>query len=104
MSEEDLNEAVRQVMLDVAKAYEDFVTASKNVVVAKEQFRTASQNYAQAFGEYKVGKGDILSLVTAEAALAGVQEQLTLAKLNVVLSKALIERTAGIERLESLLP
>lgn len=104
VSEEDLNETVRQVMLDVAKAHEDFVTASKNVVVAKEQFRTASQNYAQAFGEYKVGKGDILSLVTAEAALARAQEQLTLAKLNLVLSKALLERTAGIERLESLLP
>jgi len=104
VSEEDFNETVRQVMLDVAKAYEDFVTASKNVVVAREQFRTASQNYAQAFGEYKVGKGDILSLVTAEAALARAQEQMTLAKLNLVLSKALLERTAGIGKLESLLP
>jgi outer membrane protein len=104
VSEEDLNETLRQVLLEVAKAYEDFVTASKNVVVAKEQFRTATQNYAQAFGEYKVGKGDILSLVTAEAALARVQEQLTLAKLNLVLSKALLERTAGIDKLESLLP
>jgi outer membrane protein len=91
-------------MLDVAKAYEDFMTASKDVVVAKEQFRSADQNYAQAFGEYKVGKGDILSLVTAEAALARAQEQLTLARLNLVLSKALLERTAGVERLESLLP
>ncbi len=104
VSEENLNETVRQVMLDVAKAYEDFMTASKDVVVAREQFRSADQNYAQAFGEYKVGKGDILSLVTAEAALARAQEQLTLARLNLVLSKALLERTAGVEKLESLLP
>lgn len=104
VSEEDVNEVVRLIMLDVAKAYEDLVTASRNVNVAREQFRTASQNYAQAFGEYKVGKGDILSLVTAEAALARAQEQLTLARLNLQLSKALLERTAGIDKLESLLP
>ena len=104
VSEENLNETIRKVRLEVAKAYEDFVTASKDVVVAREQTRTAAQNYAQAFGEYKVGKGDILSLVTAEAALARAQEQLTLAKLNLVLSKALLERTAGVEKLESLLP
>lgn len=102
--EENLNETIRQVRLEVAKAYEDFMTASKDVVVAGEQTRTADQNYAQAFGEYKVGKGDILSLVTAEAALARAQEQLTLAKLKLVLSKALLERTAGVEKLESLLP
>lgn len=104
VSEENLNETARQVLLEVAKAYEDFLTAIKDVRVAKEQFRSADQNYAQAFGEYKVGKGDILSLVTAEAALARAQEQLTLAKLNLVLAKALLERTAGIEKLESLLP
>ena len=104
VSEENLNETVRQVLLEVAKAHEDFVTAARDVAVAQEQSRSANANYAQAFGEYKVGKGDILSLVTAEAALARAQEQLTLAKLNLVLSKALLERTAGVEKLESLVP
>ncbi len=104
VSEENLNETVRQVLLEVAKAHEDFVTAARDVAVAREQSRSANANYAQAFGEYKVGKGDILSLVTAEAALARAQEQLTLAKLNLVLSKALLERTAGVEKLESLVP
>jgi outer membrane protein TolC len=104
VSEENLNEMVRQVLLDVAKAHEDFVTASKDVVVAEEQYRSAAQNYDQAFGEYKVGKGDILSLVTAESALARAQEQQTLSKLRLMLSKALLERAAGVEKLELLLP
>ncbi len=104
VSEENLKETTRLVMVDVSKAYDDLVTATKNTVVAQEQLRAADQNYAQAFGEYKVGKGDILSLVVAESALARAQEQLTLSQLDVQLSKALLERTAGIEKLESLAP
>ena len=52
------------------KSYEDFITTSRNVKVADEQLKQALQNYDQAFGEYKVGKGDILSVVFAETLLA----------------------------------
>jgi outer membrane protein TolC len=104
VSEENLKETTRLVMVDVSKAYDDLVTALKNTLVAREQLRAADQNYAQAFGEYKVGKGDILSLVVAESALARAQEQLTLSQLDVQVSKALLERTADIEKLEALAP
>ncbi len=104
VSEENLKETTRLVLVDVSKAYDDLVTAMKNTAVAQEQLRAADQNYAQAFGEYKVGKGDILSLVVAESSLARAQEQLTLSQLDVQLSKALLERTAGIEKLETLAP
>ena len=102
VSEERLNETVRQLLLDLRKAYEDYSTASRNVNVAKEQLNQAQHNYSQAFGEYKVGKGDILSLVQAESLLSVAREQLTVSKLNLVLSKSLLERATGIERLESL--
>lgn len=104
VSEENLNETTRQVLLNLSKAYDDFLTDSKNVVVAQEQFKASEQNYAQALGEYRVGKGDILSLVVAESGLARSREQLTLSKLSFILSKALLERTAGIEKLELLSP
>jgi outer membrane protein len=104
VTEENLKETKRVVVVDVTKAYDDLVTATKNRVVAREQLRAADQNYAQAFGEYKVGKGDILSLVVAESALARAQEQLTFSQLDVQISKALLERTAGIEKLESVAP
>jgi outer membrane protein len=103
-SEENLKETVRLVMVDVSKAYDDVITALKNTVVAREQLKAADQNYAQAFGEYKVGKGDILSLVVAESSLARAQEQLTLSQLDLQVSKALLERTVGIEKLETLNP
>jgi outer membrane protein len=104
VSEENLNETVRQILLSLTTAYDDFLTASRNVVVAEQQLRTSEQNYAQALGEYRVGKGDILSLVVAESALARAREQLILSRLDFVLSKARLERTAGIDKLELLSP
>ncbi|MCU0530836.1 MAG: TolC family protein, partial [Syntrophales bacterium] len=76
--------------------------ASRNVNVAEEQLKQALQNYDQAFGEYKVGKGDILSVVFAETLLAQAREQDVQAKLNLYLAKALLERVSGIERLDAL--
>ena len=95
-------ETERSLKLDLRKSYEDFITASRNVKVADEQLKQALQNYDQAFGEYKVGKGDILSVVFAETLLAQAREQDVLAKLNLYLAKALLERVSGIERLEAL--
>jgi outer membrane protein len=101
-SGENLKETKRRLQLDLRKSYEDFATASRNVKVAIEQDKQAQQNYDQAFGEYKVGKGDILSLVFAETLLSQAREQLVSSALNLYLSKALLERTAGIENLEGL--
>jgi outer membrane protein TolC len=104
VSLENLNDLKRQLLLDVHKAYEDLVTASNNLQVAQQQLRQAEQNYSQAFGEYKVGKADILSLVQAESLLASAREQFTNSRLNLILARVLLERTAGIEKLESLKP
>lgn len=99
---EELKEAKRQLLLELYKTYEDFVTAYDKLRVSEEQLRQAEHNYSQAFGEYKVGKSDILSLVQAESLLAEAREQLISSRLSLVLSKAFLEKTAGIEGLESL--
>ena len=99
---ENLNDLKRQVLLDVFKTYEDFITVSNKLTVARQQLKQAEHNYEQAFGEYKVGKGDILSLVQAESLLANAREQMIYSKLNLVLTKALLEKVAGIQSLESL--
>jgi outer membrane protein len=99
---ENLNDLKRQLLLDAHKAYEDLITAANNVQVAQQQLKQAEQNYSQAFGEYKVGKADILSLVQAESLLASSREQFTNSRLNLILARVFLERTAGIEKLESL--
>ena len=102
ISEDNLKEIERQLLLDLRRNYENFLTAAKNVDVADTQLKQAQQNYDQAFGEYKVGKGDILALVVAEGLLQTAREQSTTSKLNLILSQALLERNAGVESLENL--
>jgi outer membrane protein TolC len=98
---ENLSDLKRQVLLDTYKAYEDFITASNTITVAQQRLKNAEHNFSQARGEYKVGKGDILSLVVAERALADSREQLIISKLALMLSKALLENIAGVSKLES---
>ena len=96
----DLNELKRVFLLDVRQTYEDVITANRNIVVAKRQLEDAEFNYSQAFGEYRIGKADILSLVQAESALAVSRVQFIVAKLDLAVSKALLERQAGIDSIE----
>jgi len=102
VQEERLKELKRTVLLEVQKSYEDFLIAHKNLAVAAEQLRQAEHNYAQALGEYRVGKGDILALVQAESSLASARDQQCTSQLNLALAKAQLERVTGIERLESM--
>jgi outer membrane protein TolC len=104
ISVDNLKELERQLMLDLRRNYENFLTAAKNVDVAATQLKQAQQNYDQAFGEYKVGKGDILALVVAEGLLQTAREQMTTSRLNLILSRSLLERNAGVESLENLKP
>jgi len=104
IAQENFRDIKRQVLLDLQKTYEDLRTDTGKVLVAREQVRQAEQNYSQALGEYKVGKGDITTLVQAESLLADARDQLIRSRLNRILTKALLEQVAGIEKLENLRP
>ena len=97
-----LEETKRTIVLDVQKAYEDFVTTAGKISVAREQLKQAEHNYTQALGEYKIGKADILSLVQAETLLSDARNQMINSKLDVVTAKSQLERLAGVPELESL--
>jgi len=91
-----LQEAKRKVLLDLEKAKDDFLTSSEKLRAADQQLEYADHNYRQAFGEYKAGKGDILSLVQAESLLADAKGQQIDAKLSVIAAKVQWEKTAGL--------
>lgn len=99
---EKYNEIKRVAQLETYKAYEDIVTALNKLKVAQKQLELAEHNYKQAFGEYKVGKGDMLTLIQAESALANAREQIINSKLSVILSVVALERIVGIENLSIL--
>lgn len=102
VSKDKLEELKRTLILETNKVYEDLITNLNKIKVAEQQLKQAEYNYSQAFGEYKVGKADILSLIQAESQLSNAREQLIGSKLNFMLTKSLLERATGVYLLESL--
>lgn len=98
-----LSEALRQGRLECYSRYDRALTARRNVDLARSVLVQAEHNYRQALGEYRVGKGDVLSLVRAESALgaARVRLQESLGNWNVTLAE--LQRAVGVERLDELL-
>ncbi len=99
VSQQRLSELKRQLLLDLHNTLEDYLTAFSKLRVAEQQLKQSEHNYLQAFEEYKVGKGDILSLVQAESLLANAREQLVNSKLSLILTRSRLERVAGVEKL-----
>ncbi len=94
-SEHDIKEIKRQVSLSIYTGYEDLVTSFENLDFSKEQLKQAQFNYDQAFGEYKVGTGDILSLVQAETLLARAKENFIQSRQNISLNIVNLEYLSG---------
>ncbi len=94
-----LKELKRQILLNLYNLYLDLKTSYKNLDVARVLLKEAEHNYRQALGEYKVGKGDIISLVTAESSLADAHETYVQSLLDIALTKAVLEREVGVEKL-----
>jgi outer membrane protein len=59
--------------------------------------RQAISNYEQAFGEYRVGKGDILALLQSEKDLAGARESYIGSVARAHTSLTFLERVAYLE-------
>jgi outer membrane protein TolC len=101
-AEKQIDEVLRQLLLELRNTYEDAITEREKLTLARQQLKTAEFNYQQALGEYRTGKGDVLALVTAEKLLADARLQFSTSRLNLALSKAALERAAGIKNLETL--
>ncbi|OPY73113.1 MAG: outer membrane channel protein [Syntrophorhabdus sp. PtaU1.Bin002] len=91
-----LEEIKRNVRVEIIKAFKDYEKSVQNVTLYGELVREATSNFDQAFGEYRVGKGDILALLQSERDLAKAKENLigTISAANT--SFANLERVAYI--------
>lgn len=97
-----IEEVIRNIRLDVKKAFADFETATEKIKASEALLKSAQQNFEQAFEEYRIGKGDILSLIQSEIDFANAKENHISAILNQNLSKNLLERVLGIISFEEL--
>lgn len=91
-----LEEIKRNVSVEIIKAFKDYELSVQNVTLYGELVREATSNFDQAFGEYKVGKGDILSLLQSERDLAKAKENLVGAISRANTTLASLERVAYI--------
>jgi len=73
-----LEEIKRNVKLDIIKAYKDYELSLESIRMYSELLRQATSNFDQALGEYKAGKGDILTLLQAEKDWAKAKENLVI--------------------------
>ncbi|HOJ43149.1 MAG TPA: TolC family protein [Syntrophorhabdaceae bacterium] len=91
-----LEEIKRTVKLEIAKAYKDFEKGLENTRLYGELLKEAQTNFDQAYGEYKVGKGDILTLLQSEKDLAKAKENLVVSLYQLNNAMAYLEKVAYI--------
>jgi len=91
-----LEEIKRNVRVEIIRAFKDYEKSVQDVTLYGELVREAVSNFDQAFGEYRVGKGDILALLQSERDLAKAKENLVGAISAANTSFANLERVAYI--------
>lgn len=95
-------DTIRNIKLEVKKSLVDFDTATEQIKVSEALLLSAKQNYEQAFEEYRIGKGDLLTLLQSEIDFANARESNISALLGQHLSKNNLERVVGIILFEEL--
>ncbi len=92
-----LEETKRTVSLDIIKAIKDYELTLANVSLYKELVREATTTFNQLLGEYRVGKGDILSLLQSEKDLASAKENEVAALYRANVALSYLEKVAYVE-------
>lgn len=85
----------RRVELDVWNSYYDLETAQQAIAASKALEKSAAQALDVAQARYRAGVGDLLSLLSAQAARASADAQAVQAQLNWYLAFAALSYAAG---------
>ena len=80
---------------EVWTAYQDYQTAVSSHKISLTVLESAKENQKVAFAMYKVGKGSILNLLTAEAQLANSRQESIVSFYSVLTAKAKLYRAIG---------
>lgn len=83
------------VELSVVDAFYSYKTSSNSINIATKLFESAQENEKVAMGSYKAGKGDIISLMQAQAKLLSARKELISARYGLYISKVALLRAIG---------
>ena len=88
----DTEDAIKN---EVWTAYQDYQTAVSSHKISLTVLESAKENQKVAFAMYKVGKGSILNLLTAESQLANSRKESIVSFYSVLTQKAKLYRAIG---------
>lgn len=94
-AESKVSETQDTVRNEVWSAYQDYTTAVSSYEISKTVLKSAQENQRVAFAMYKVGKGSILNLLTAESQLATARQESIVSFYTVLTAKAKLYRSIG---------
>ena len=86
---------IRQVSLDVWKAYHALVTATHAIQASSDLLQSAAQSRRVAKGRFDAGVGGILDLLNAESALASARQQDVETRQNWLIAKFTLAQAMG---------
>ena len=91
-SVEETKESIKN---EVWSAYQNYKTAVTGYEISKQVLASAEEAERVAFAMYQVGKGDILTLLTASANLASARKEVIVSFYGVLKSKSTLYRAIG---------
>lgn len=94
-AESSLENTEDTVKNEVWTAYQDYQTAVSSHRISLTVLESAKENQRVAFAMYKVGKGSILNLLTAESQLANSRKESIVSFYSVLTQKAKLYRAIG---------
>jgi outer membrane protein TolC len=93
-----------QVVYQVFTSYYNLRTATVKVKSSDDLLRSAQANYDVASGKYKQGVGNILDLITAQAALATARSEAATARWTWYSALAQLSHDVGVSGLHGEMP
>lgn len=85
----------QQISLDVWQAYYNIITEAQAMRSSEDLVASAEQAEKMTSGRYRAGLGNILDLLTAQAALASARQQAIQARYNWLIARAAMAQALG---------
>lgn len=89
------NQIQNQISLDVFTAYTALLTAQDALTAAEDLLSSAQAAAQLAIGQYKAGVGDILNVLSANAALVAAEQQEIQSRYNLYIARASLAKAIG---------
>lgn len=89
------NQIRNQVSLDVFTAYTALLTAQDALTAAEDLLSSAHAAAQLAIGQYQAGVGDILNVLSANAALVSAEQQEIQSRYNLYIARASLAKAIG---------